>query len=68
MAPLSLNKRIIYVTGLPRAGSTLLCQLLGQHSHIYSLDHADGVLPGGFPAEVFFNLMDEMLLYLEPQE
>ena len=40
MDPLSLDKRIIYVTGLPRAGSTLLCQLLGQHPHIYSLGHS----------------------------
>ncbi len=40
MDPLSLNKRIIYVTGLPRAGSTLLCQLLAQHPQIYSLGHS----------------------------
>jgi sulfotransferase len=37
---LSLNKQIIYVTGLPRAGSTLLCQLLGHHPHIYSPGHS----------------------------
>lgn len=29
-------KKIIYVTGLPRSGSTLLCQLLGQHPEIFS--------------------------------
>ncbi len=29
---------------------------------------ADGVLPSGFPAEAFFNLIDEMLLHLEPQK
>jgi sulfotransferase len=40
MPPLSLNKRLIYVTGLPRAGSTLLCQLLSQHPQIYSLGHS----------------------------
>ena len=40
MAPLSLNKHIIYVTSLPRAGSTLLCQLLGQHPQVYSLGHS----------------------------
>ena len=28
--------RLLCVTGLPRAGSTLLCQLLGLHSQIYS--------------------------------
>ena len=35
-----INKKIIYVTGLPRAGSTLLCQLLGQHPKIYSTGHS----------------------------
>lgn len=40
MESLSLNKRIVYVTGLPRAGSTLLCQLFGQHPAIYSPGHS----------------------------
>lgn len=31
-----LNKDMLCVTGLPRAGSTLLCQLLGIHPEIYS--------------------------------
>lgn len=35
-----LDKRIIYITGLPRAGSTLLCQLLGHHPDIYSTGHS----------------------------
>lgn len=35
-----LTKRLIYVTGLPRAGSTLLCQLLGQHPKLYSPGHS----------------------------
>ncbi|MCB1776781.1 MAG: sulfotransferase [Candidatus Competibacteraceae bacterium] len=35
-----LNKRIIYITGLPRAGSTLLCQLLDHHPDIYSPGHS----------------------------
>jgi len=35
-----LTKRLIYVTGLPRSGSTLLCQLLGQHSRLYSPGHS----------------------------
>ena len=35
-----LNKHIVYVTGLPRSGSTLLCQLLGQHRDIYSPIHS----------------------------
>lgn len=37
---LNLNKNLIYVTGLPRAGSTLLCQLLGMHPDIYSTGHS----------------------------
>lgn len=36
----TLNKQLLYVTGLPRAGSTLLCQLLGQHPQIYSPGHS----------------------------
>jgi len=34
------TKRIIYVTGLPRSGSTLLCQLLDTHPDIYSTGHS----------------------------
>ena len=36
----SINKQLIYVTGLPRSGSTLICQLLGHHPHIYSIIHS----------------------------
>ncbi len=32
--------RILYVTGLPRSGSTLLCQLLGLHPDLYSTGHS----------------------------
>ena len=35
-----LNKHLIYVTGLPRAGSTLLCQLLAHHPDIYCPGHS----------------------------
>ncbi len=35
-----LDKQVIYVTGLPRAGSTLLCQLLGHHPEIYSTGYS----------------------------
>ena len=35
-----LDKRLLYVTGLPRAGSTLLCQLLGHHPDLYSIAHS----------------------------
>jgi sulfotransferase len=35
-----LDKNLICVTGLPRAGSTLLCQLLGLHPDIYSPGHS----------------------------
>lgn len=34
------NKNVIYVTGLPRAGSTLLCQVLGEHPLVYSPGHS----------------------------
>ena len=37
---MALDKRLVYVTGLPRAGSTLLCQLLGHHPDIYSTGHS----------------------------
>ena len=32
--------KLICVSGLPRSGSTLLCQLLGQHPDIYSTGHS----------------------------
>lgn len=35
-----LSKHLIYVTGLPRAGSTLLCQLLGHHPDLYCTGHS----------------------------
>ena len=35
-----INKKVIYVTGLPRSGSTLLCQILGTHPQIYSIGHS----------------------------
>lgn len=37
--------RIVYVTGLPRAGSTLLCQLLGLHPEIHSTGHSSPLCP-----------------------
>ncbi len=37
---MKLNKQIIYVTGLPRSGSTLMCQLLGHHPQVYSTYHS----------------------------
>lgn len=37
---IDIDKKIIYVTGLPRAGSTLMCQLLGHHPQIYSTNHS----------------------------
>jgi sulfotransferase len=39
-AMVKLNKQMVYVTGLPRSGSTLICQLLGMHKDIYSLGHS----------------------------
>ena len=35
-----LKKRLIYVTGLPRSGSTLLCQLLAHHPELYCPGHS----------------------------
>lgn len=35
-----MNKKLICVSGLPRSGSTLLCQLLNQHPEIYSIGHS----------------------------
>lgn len=40
MPTVEINRRILYVTGLPRAGSTLLCQLLGHHPQVYSTGHS----------------------------
>lgn len=40
MTSVTLDKSVIYVTGLPRSGSTLLCQLLGLHPDIYSTGHS----------------------------
>lgn len=36
---MQFDKRLICVTGLPRAGSTLLCQLLAHHPEIYCHGH-----------------------------
>jgi len=38
--PAPPGPRLLYVTGLPRAGSTLLCQLLGLHPAIHSTGHS----------------------------
>lgn len=40
-----LTKHVIYVTGLPRAGSTLLCQLLAHHPDIDSPGHSSPLCP-----------------------
>jgi sulfotransferase len=40
MPALPASHRLLYVSGLPRAGSTLLCQLLGLHPHIDSPGHS----------------------------
>ena len=37
---IDILKRHIFVTGLPRSGSTLVCQLLGHHPDIYSTGHS----------------------------
>lgn len=35
-----IDKQIVYVSGLPRSGSTLLCQLLNHHKDIYSTGYS----------------------------
>lgn len=35
-----LDKKMLYLSGLPRSGSTLLCQLLGMHSQLDSNGHS----------------------------
>lgn len=37
---ININKNIVYIAGLPRSGSTLLCQLLAEHPGIYSSGHS----------------------------
>ncbi len=54
MESIKLEKRIIYVTGLPRSGSTLLCQLLGENSSIYSPGHSS-------PLSHVFNMLRAQL-------
>ncbi len=39
-----MQKKLICVSGLPRSGSTLLCQLLNQHPDIYSIGHSSPLL------------------------
>ncbi|MGK7891476.1 MAG: sulfotransferase [Leptolyngbyaceae cyanobacterium] len=38
--PLRLNHQLLCVSGLPRAGSTLMCQLLGHHPDLYCTGHS----------------------------
>jgi sulfotransferase len=38
-------RKLVCVAGLPRAGSTLLCQLLAQHPGIYSPGHSSPLAP-----------------------
>ena len=45
MAPMQLHPNLIYVTGLPRSGSTLLCQLLAHHPEIYCTGHSSPLCP-----------------------
>ena len=37
---MSNTPHLLYVSGLPRSGSTLLCQLLGLHPQIASTGHS----------------------------
>lgn len=40
-----LQKQIIYVTGLPRSGATLLCHLLSQHPEIEAAKYESPLCP-----------------------
>lgn len=42
---MKLDSSLLCVTGLPRAGSTLLCQLLGMHPALFSDGHSSPLLP-----------------------
>ena len=37
---MKLNKSPLFISGLPRSGSTLMCQLLGMHPEVYSTGHS----------------------------
>ncbi len=37
---MTLDKKVIYIAGLPRAGSTLMCQLFAHHPQVYSPGHS----------------------------
>ena len=39
-----LQHKMTYVTGLPRAGSTLLCQLLDMHTDVSSSGHSSPLM------------------------
>ncbi|PKM22657.1 MAG: sulfotransferase [Gammaproteobacteria bacterium HGW-Gammaproteobacteria-14] len=43
--PAPLKKRMVAVSGLPRSGSTLLCQLLREHPEVYSPGHSSPLCP-----------------------
>ncbi len=59
-----MQKQLVCVTGLPRAGSTLLCQLLAHHPDIYCDGHSSPLLPllNGFRQQVTGNdfMMSQM--------
>lgn len=57
---LSLNKKVIYVTGLPRSGSTLMCQLLGHHPQVYSIQHSSPLCQS--MESLRYNLSDNQFL------
>jgi sulfotransferase len=56
----TLDKKIVYVTGLPRSGSTFLCQLLGTHPQVYSVGHSSPL--GGILENLRHNLSDNNFL------
>lgn len=66
MPQLAIDKRMICVTGLPRAGSTLLCQLLGHHPDIYSTGHSSPLCPTIMGLRRHLSESDFLLAQLDP--
>ena len=60
-----MSKKNIYVSGLPRSGSTLVCQLLGMHPKIYSSGHSS---PLADSVEIIRNRVGENTFFLSQMD
>jgi sulfotransferase len=61
-----LDKQIVYITGLPQSGSTLLCQLLGQHPDIYSTGYSSPLCQTLISLRRHLSDNDYLLAQLDP--